>query len=201
MTSPMNVTESNNVNSHDLETEEGTSKPIATMTTPKDNRKSTNMEISTITASPIDTPFIPPAGHCDVGDIISYNKKWMILKSDGQRHETNEPMDFEIKFCGFEIADFFRERKASFGKLAALMKIMELLEIPLTARNVMQDPDFSPGDKRFLICLGFEVVDDLQGFETVNEETLVFQVGGYNCMNRRIMDRPWSAVFIAGEEG
>lgn len=54
----------------------------------------------------------------------------------------------------------------------------------------MQDPDFSPGDKRFLTRCGFEVVDDPQGFEAVNEETLVFQVGGYNCMNQRIMDRP-----------
>ncbi|KAF7911502.1 uncharacterized protein EAE98_011972 [Botrytis deweyae] len=339
MTSPMDITESNNVdlkagasksiitstttnskNSHDSETEEGTSTTIATMTSPKDNRKTTNMEISTITASPtaspIDTPFVPPKAPCDVGDIVSYNKKWMTLESDGQWHETEGPDDFEIKFCGFKNADFFRyqdhchgyrkqlevskcytgyhrleenldiefekykiqhgneeilrklsetmkegkviqhedevtlkrlfeehleatkigtsiqhedvrmlrdfldsmkkgkvkpsnvaclglgsfercgENKRSFGQLAALMKIMELLEIPPTARKVMQDPDFSPGDKRFLTRCGFEVVDDPQGFEAVNEETLVFEVGGYNCMNQRIMDRPWPAAFI-----
>ncbi|KAF7910442.1 hypothetical protein EAE99_011216 [Botrytis elliptica] len=339
MTSPMDITESNNVNSkagapksiitstttnsknsHDSETEEGTSTTIATMTSPKDNRKTTNTEISTITASPtaspIDTPFVPPKGPCDVGDIVSYNKKWMTLESDGQWHETEGPDDFEIKFCGFKNADFFRyqdhyhgyrkqfevskcytgyrrqeknldiefeeykiqhenektlrklsetmkegkviqhqdevtlkrlfdeyfeatkigtsiqhedvrmlrdfldsmkkgkvkprnvaclglgsfercgENKRSFGQLAALMKIMELLEIPPTARKVMQDPDFSPGDKRFLTRCGFEVVDDPQGFEAVNEETLVFEVGGYNCMNQRIMDRPWPAAFI-----
>ncbi|KAF7865535.1 uncharacterized protein EAF02_009958 [Botrytis sinoallii] len=130
MTSPMDITESNNVdskagapkpiitsttnskNSHDSETEEGTNTTIATVTSPKDNRKTTNMEISTITASPtaspIDTPFVPPKGPCDVGDIVSYNKKWMTLKSDGQWHETEGPDDFEINFCGFKDADFFR---------------------------------------------------------------------------------------------
>ncbi|TGO50087.1 hypothetical protein BCON_0192g00140 [Botryotinia convoluta] len=344
MTSPMDLTESNNVeskavapkpiinsatnnrNSHDSEREEGTGTPIATMTSPQDNKKTSNMERSTITASltasPIDTPLIPPTGPCDIGDIVSYNQKWMILKSDGQWHETNKSsMDFEIKFCGFEDVDFFRyrdhchgyrkqlkifkcytgyqrreenldvefekykiqhgnekilrklsetmregkviqhedevtflklfdeyleatkigtsiqhenvkmlrdfletmkkgkvkpknvacfglgsfercgERKASFGQLAVLMKIMELLEISPTARKVMQDPDFSPGDERFLTRLGFEVVDDPQGFEAVNEETLVFQVSGYNYMNQRIMDRTWPAVFITGGRG
>ncbi|THV50334.1 hypothetical protein BGAL_0155g00210 [Botrytis galanthina] len=335
MTSPKDITESNNKvsravapkpiitsttnskNSHDSETEEGTSTTIATMNPPRDNRQTINMGSSTIAASPTaSTPFIPPKGPCDVGDIISYNHKWMTLKSDGQWLETKGPDDFNIEFCGFKDADFFRyqdhfhgyrkqlkvgqsytgyqrreenldiefekykiqhenekilkrlsetmkegkviqhedevtlkrlsdeyleamkigksiqhedvkmlrdfldsmkegkvkpknvaclglgsfercgERKASFGQLAVLMKIMELLEIPTTARKVMQDPDFSPGDKRFLTRCGFEVVDDPQGFEAVNEETLVFQVGGYNCMNKRIMDRPWPAVFI-----
>ncbi|TGO31510.1 hypothetical protein BHYA_0616g00020 [Botrytis hyacinthi] len=335
MTSPIDITESDNVvskaaapkpiitsttnskNSHDSETEEDTSTPIATMNSPRDNKQTTNMEISTISASPTaSTSFVPPKGPCDVGDIVSYNHKWMTLKSDEQWHETEGPDNFDIKFCGFEDADFFRcqdywfgyrkrlevgqcytgyqrrgedldnefekykiqhenekilrklsetmkkgkviqnddevtlkrlfdeyleatkigisiqhedvrmlrdfldsmkkgkvepknvaclglgsfercgERKASFGQLAVLMKIMELLEIPPTARKVMQDPDFSPGDRRFLTRCGFEVVDDPQGFEAVNEETLVFQVGGYNCMNQRIMDRPWPAAFI-----
>ncbi|KAF7886111.1 hypothetical protein EAF00_010214 [Botryotinia globosa] len=335
MTSPMDITESNNVvskaaapepvitsttnskNFHDSETEEDTSTTIATISSPKYNRRTTDMESSIITASTTEsTSFIHPKSPCDVGDIVSYNQKWMTLKSDGQWHETKGPDAFQIKFCGFKDADFFRfqdhwsgyrkqlevgqcytgyqrreenldnefekykiqhengktlrklsetmkegnviqhedevtikrlfdeyleatkigtsiqhedvkmlrdfldsmkegkvkpknvaclglgsfercgERKASFEQLAVLMKIMELLEIPPTARKVMQDPDFSPGDKRFLTRLGFEVVDDPQGFEAVNEETLVFQVGGYNFMNQRIMDRPWPAVFI-----
>ncbi|KAF7947943.1 hypothetical protein EAE96_009013 [Botrytis aclada] len=343
MTSPMNVTEFNNVeieavapgliinsatssrDSHDSVPEEDTSTPIVTMTSPKDNRKSTSVEISKITAlstpSPLDTPFIPPKGPCDVGDIVSYNQKWMTLKIDGQWHETEGPDDFDVKFCGFENADFFRyqdrchgyrkklrvfkcytgyqrreqnldiefekykiqhgnekilkrssdtmkegkvikyedevtlkrlfdeyleatkigksiqhedvkmlrdfletmkmgkvkpsnvaclalgsfercgEKDASFEQLAVLMKLMELFEIPSSARKVMQDPDFPPGDKRFLTRLGFEVVDDPEGIEAINEETLVFQVGEYNCMNQRIMDHPWLAVFITRGRG
>lgn len=44
----------------------------------------------------------------------------------------------------------------------------------------MQDPDFSPGDARFLARLGFQTLNDPEGIEAVDEETLVFNVGGYD---------------------
>ncbi|KAM0146742.1 hypothetical protein ACHAPG_010966 [Botrytis cinerea] len=339
MTSLKNDTESNNMGrtispatiitstensrkSDDSGTDEVASTPSDTITSPEDKSKAISMEIGTIkpslAPSPIDTSFTPPTGHFDVGDIIPYNKKWMTLKNDGQWHQAEGPDKFEIKFCGYEDADFFRsnenwfgyrkklevfecftgyqrheekldvefeeykiqhenekilerfsktmkegkviqyedevklkrlfdeylaltktgtsiqhedvrilkdllekmkkikvkptnvvcfalgsfercgEATASFEQLAVLMKFMELLEIPSTARKVMQDPDFSPGDKRFLARLGFEVVNDPEGFEAVNEESFVFQVGGYNCINQRMMDGPWPAIFIGG---
>ncbi|TEY36329.1 hypothetical protein BOTCAL_0558g00070 [Botryotinia calthae] len=303
------------------DTNEVASTPSDTITSPKDNSKATNMEIRKITTSltpPIDPPFTPPTVPCDVGDIIPYNKKWMTLKNDGQWHETKGPGKFEMKFCGYEDADFIRcnehwygyrkqlkisecysgyqrqeekldvefekykiqhenekilerlsetmkegkviqledevklkkifdeysamtktgtsiqhedvrilkgllekakkskakpknvvcfalgsfercgDNTASFEQLAVLMKFMELLEIPSTARKVIQDPNFSPGDKRFLARLGFEAVNDPEGFEAINEESFVFQVGGYNFINQRMMDGPWPTVLIGG---
>lgn len=60
----------------------------------------------------------------------------------------------------------------------------------------MQDPEFSPGDARFLAKLGFQTVMDPEGIDAVNEKTFVFQIGGYDFITRRVMDRPWPAVYI-----
>ncbi|KAJ8060267.1 hypothetical protein OCU04_010608 [Sclerotinia nivalis] len=76
------------------------------------------------------------------------------------------------------------------------MKFMELLGIPPNARKVMQDPDFSPGDARFLARLGFQTVMDPEGIDAVDEKTFVFTIGGYNFIKQRIMDRPWPALLI-----
>lgn len=70
------------------------------------------------------------------------------------------------------------------------------LEIPASGRKIMQDPEFTPGDARFLARLGFETVMDPEGLNAINEETLVFQVGGYNYLDWRVMDGLWPAAYI-----
>lgn len=82
------------------------------MDSPTDNQKPHDMEIKEITDPPVttseDAPFIPPAGPCDVGDIVRYGKKWMILGTDQKWYEGQGPDDFTIKLCRFEGADFYR---------------------------------------------------------------------------------------------
>ncbi|EDN99245.1 predicted protein [Sclerotinia sclerotiorum 1980 UF-70] len=204
----------------------------------------TETDEGTPTTSPTDAPFIPPAGVCDVGDIVRHGKdELMVLGSDQKWHEGEGPSDFEVKFSKYEKADLFRKsvqhedeealketfeeyleatktgkviqhedvkmlkelletmrpgkvmptnvahfasgsfhlcgnRRRPFEQLAVLMKFMELLEIPPNARKVMQDPEFSPGDARFLAKLGFQTVMDPEGIDAVNEKTFVFQIGG-----------------------
>ncbi|KAI9644342.1 hypothetical protein NHQ30_007699 [Ciborinia camelliae] len=246
------------------------------MASSTDNVNSNDMEIeivaNTTNASTSTTPFSPPAGSCDVGDIIRHGKdKWMILGNDQEWHEGEGPEDSIIKFCNWQEAEFFRlndhpsgyrkdfnisdgyngyirwdeqeldaefekykiqhedettlkglldsmsaekvkptnvacfalgslhfvgEKERSFEQLAVLLEVMELLEIPQNARKVMQDPGFSPGDARFFERHGFQTLKDPEGINAVDENTLVFHVGGYDDIDRRIMDRPWPAMFI-----
>ncbi|TEY36328.1 hypothetical protein BOTCAL_0558g00060 [Botryotinia calthae] len=90
----------------------------------------------------------------------------------------------------------YDEPKRSFEQFAVLLKFMEILEISPNARNVMQDPDFSPADARFFAKYGFETVLDPEGFNTINQETLVVQIGGYEFLDDRAMERHWPAVYI-----
>lgn len=46
------------------------------------------------------------------------------------------------------------------------------LEIPASGRKMLQDPDFTPGDARFLARLGFEIVMDPVGLNAINEGDL-----------------------------
>ncbi|APA13197.1 hypothetical protein sscle_10g079670 [Sclerotinia sclerotiorum 1980 UF-70] len=69
----------------------------------------TETDEGTPTTSPTDAPFIPPAGVCDVGDIVRHGKdELMVLGSDQKWHEGEGPSDFEVKFSKYEKADLFR---------------------------------------------------------------------------------------------
>ncbi|ATZ56009.1 hypothetical protein BCIN_12g05490 [Botrytis cinerea B05.10] len=99
----------------------------------------------------------------------------------------------------FALGSFHRlynEPKRSFEQFAVLLKLMEILEISPNARNVMQDPEFSPADARFFAKHGFETVLDPEGFNSINQETLVVQIGGYGFLDERAMEGHWPAVYI-----
>ncbi|ESZ90015.1 hypothetical protein SBOR_9598 [Sclerotinia borealis F-4128] len=267
------------------------------MASSKDDGISDDMEISVVADTPnvasTDTPFLPPAGTWDVGDILpKKDKKCMILGSDQEWHEDKGPSHYVLDFdraLGISGTEFYRRneywsgyrkelevdecicgyirweesaldqewnkykissedemklrtfvermskgnvkptnvvcfalgslhrpnppRKRSFEQLAVLLKLMEILgryfafnwlkmnantlaEIPPNARKAMQDPDFIRRDARFFAKFGLETVMDPQGFDAINEETLVFHVGGYRYIDERAIDRPWPAMFI-----
>ncbi|TGO21474.1 hypothetical protein BPAE_0217g00060 [Botrytis paeoniae] len=90
----------------------------------------------------------------------------------------------------------YNEPKRSFEQFAALLKLMEILEISPNARNLMQNPEFSPADAIFFANYGFETVLDPKGFNSINEETLVVEIGGYGYLEERAMEGHWPAAFI-----
>ncbi|KAF7869915.1 hypothetical protein EAF04_004699 [Stromatinia cepivora] len=88
-------------------------------------------------------------------------------------------------------------RELSLGQLSALLKFIELLGIPPNAKKLVQDPDMSPGDERFLGKFGFQVVADPEGINAIDEGTLLFFIHGIDEITERIMDRPPPAMFIS----
>ncbi|KAB8298023.1 hypothetical protein EYC80_001795 [Monilinia laxa] len=87
-------------------------------------------------------------------------------------------------------------RERSFAQLAALLKFIQLLDIPQNGQKIVQDPALSPGDARFLDRFGFQVVTDPEAINAIDGETLLFYVRGYDMITERIMDRPRPAMFI-----
>ncbi|KAF7947944.1 hypothetical protein EAE96_009014 [Botrytis aclada] len=90
----------------------------------------------------------------------------------------------------------YNEPKRSFEQFAVILKLMEILEISPNARNLMQDPEFSPRDARFFAKYGFQTVQDPEGFNSINGETLVVEIGGYEFLEDRAMEGHWSAALI-----
>ncbi|KAF7910443.1 hypothetical protein EAE99_011217 [Botrytis elliptica] len=88
------------------------------------------------------------------------------------------------------------EPKRSLQQFAVLLKFMEILDISPNARNLMQDPEFCPRDARFFAKYGFETVLDPEGFDSINEETLVVHIGGYDFIDRRAVESHWPAAHI-----
>ncbi|OBT67402.1 hypothetical protein VE03_03132 [Pseudogymnoascus sp. 23342-1-I1] len=93
-------------------------------------------------------------------------------------------------------------RAASFTQLAALLTIMELLDLdPQTTPNTFtaQDPLFTPLDATFLSTLGFTAVPDPSGFLAITPTTLVYCIAGYLDMDWVISRGPWPAALVCGD--
>lgn len=66
-------------------------------------------------------------------------------------------------------------------------------------RCFSQEPEYTSLDKEFLRSIGVEPVDDPDGFFTIGSNSVVCEWATYDCIIRKISERPWPAVLIAGD--
>jgi len=61
---------------------------------------------------------------------------------------------------------------------------------------VIQDPAYSAVEKECLRSLGFQCVDDPDAFSCIGEGSLLFSVGTYWHMMKRVSTGPWPAALV-----
>ncbi|KFY37727.1 hypothetical protein V495_06986, partial [Pseudogymnoascus sp. VKM F-4514 (FW-929)] len=141
-----------------------------------------------------------------------YQEKWLESSActslrgtilDLKQQDEYVPIDNIVCLSLGSLQDMVEEcRERSFTQLAALMSIIEVLDLdPQTASGkfIAQDPVFTPLDAQFLASLGFVVVDDPEGFLAITPTTLVYSIAGYLDMDWVISQRPWPAALICGD--
>jgi hypothetical protein len=67
-------------------------------------------------------------------------------------------------------------------------------ETPLPC--VFQDPAYSAVEKECMRSLGFKCVDDPDAFSCIGEGSLLFSVGTYWHMLKRVSTGPWPAALV-----
>lgn len=61
---------------------------------------------------------------------------------------------------------------------------------------IAQDPDFTELDEAFLETCDIDIVQDPQGFAAINENTLVFMIGGIRSLAEVMSRGPYPAAMI-----
>lgn len=64
---------------------------------------------------------------------------------------------------------------------------------------VIQDPAYSTVEKEYLRSLGFQCVDDPDAFSCIDEGSLLFSVGTYWHMLKRVSTGPWPAALVCND--
>lgn len=93
---------------------------------------------------------------------------------------------------------FFHARRTSHTQLAALSTIIKTLELR-DLKQIAQEPGATALDKEFLKSKGFESLDDPQGIENIDGETLVFAVHCYADLYQQIGKGSQPVVLIASD--
>lgn len=93
---------------------------------------------------------------------------------------------------------FFHARRTSHTQLAALRTIIKTLGLP-NLKQVAQEPCATALDKEFLKGKGIESLDDPQGIDHIDEETLVFAVHCYADLYQQIGKASLPVVLIASD--
>lgn len=62
----------------------------------------------------------------------------------------------------------------------------------------MQEPILTVNDEKILASYGIKVVDDPEGYEAIDNGTLVWMHGAYAEMYHRISKGPWPAAWACG---
>ncbi|KAL8655772.1 MAG: hypothetical protein Q9226_002916 [Calogaya cf. arnoldii] len=67
-----------------------------------------------------------------------------------------------------------------------------------SARYFSQDPVYTENDKEILRSIGIEPVVDPDGFVLSGKNSVVCEWATYDCITRKVSERPWPAVMING---
>lgn len=93
----------------------------------------------------------------------------------------------------------FTQQNDRHAQLAALMDMVGLLGGLEHLQLIAQDPVFGPCDKSFLNSLGFKVVESPGGFESVDEDTLVYAVHCHEEIYEEISKMTRPAIMIGND--
>ncbi|KFZ12901.1 hypothetical protein V502_06876 [Pseudogymnoascus sp. VKM F-4520 (FW-2644)] len=93
------------------------------------------------------------------------------------------------------MGDFSRSSLAQLAALATIRKSLAIWNIPVIA----QDPAFSPLDNEFLQSLGFEVLQSPEGFDLINENSLVYAIHCYPIVYDQVGKKGPPAVLIGND--